>query len=830
MDNRRVAGSMEVAKKSILGKPGSVVSVEFARGEMTYKVSLTRERIFPGDAKSSPYGNAPAGATGPDVGTCGVCALYIRCRSQELTTDTPSIPAAFLSCPAGSMSHVDESPLSPVTSRPSAEHQNASRTGNASPRVLEIHPVSVSRQGQRVVPQRSDLSTSASTARRQGQADDNRNAAGRGAAGGKEFDGGSDRGQHNGGGTARGGSDATGEVQRFDAKDKWKAHEKLFADTKREGLEGLRGCAGLGRWNETASTLEDSLQRMKARSVTRAMLEESMESMETPTAGEDNEIGDATAVSDSVGSSRRSSLAPSVGARSVTEEISELEANLKLASDLLSGTRPGSGARSVQDGHEARGVNESRSDAERTWAHVEPVSSARHSKGLYHGESRVQIALRDKLLADDAAVVGAFSAQSIAQHSMQVMCHFYEAAINMKHPLYRRVQELGAELASQADALSRSAAAGDSVPQHDINVLSNKINNGLQSIVEELRIPLQLHAKPDEVVAALWGGIEEALYRGSLHVLWNYYRCATFKEEELIKQQLAKLQPLSPADISRAGGEDERASGEWGGVEVLPSDSAKAKENLAAAIEAAKSLQLWSAPVAKLLALQSCSSDVARGLGLEETGAAITSVVTLPSLVFVLIQAGVSDISSTNALLSDMLWEGMLAQDLGYCAATWDSVTAFLLEQASSSSTDSRPVSGAIEAAAAVPQPAEADTARGSGGKDGESGGKPLDEQQETGDNDRRSRDDAAVPARRQALARRPARAEDRRPQKETPKLARDPSCHMTPLEWEEERYVYACVDASEHVEYACMRPCVLRVACMRVCLRTLSVHVGVFV
>ena len=74
VDNRRVAGSMELAKKSILGKPGSVVSVELARGEMTYKVSLTRGRILPGDAKSAPYGkqNAPADAASPDCGTCKV--------------------------------------------------------------------------------------------------------------------------------------------------------------------------------------------------------------------------------------------------------------------------------------------------------------------------------------------------------------------------------------------------------------------------------------------------------------------------------------------------------------------------------------------------------------------------------------------------------------------------------------------------------------------------------------------------------------------------------------------------------------------------------------
>jgi hypothetical protein len=58
----------QVAKNCILGKPGTVVSVGFARGEMAYKVSLTRERIFPVDAKSSPNGkkNEPGDAASSD--------------------------------------------------------------------------------------------------------------------------------------------------------------------------------------------------------------------------------------------------------------------------------------------------------------------------------------------------------------------------------------------------------------------------------------------------------------------------------------------------------------------------------------------------------------------------------------------------------------------------------------------------------------------------------------------------------------------------------------------------------------------------------------------
>jgi len=58
----------QVAKNSILGKPGTVVSLGFARGGVAYKVSLTRERIFPGDEKKSPNGkkNEPGDAASSD--------------------------------------------------------------------------------------------------------------------------------------------------------------------------------------------------------------------------------------------------------------------------------------------------------------------------------------------------------------------------------------------------------------------------------------------------------------------------------------------------------------------------------------------------------------------------------------------------------------------------------------------------------------------------------------------------------------------------------------------------------------------------------------------
>ena len=58
----------QVAKNSILGKPGTVVSVGFARGGLVYKVSLTREKIFPADEKSSPNGkkNEPGDAASSD--------------------------------------------------------------------------------------------------------------------------------------------------------------------------------------------------------------------------------------------------------------------------------------------------------------------------------------------------------------------------------------------------------------------------------------------------------------------------------------------------------------------------------------------------------------------------------------------------------------------------------------------------------------------------------------------------------------------------------------------------------------------------------------------
>jgi hypothetical protein len=521
---------------------------------------------------------------------------------------------------------------------PSGLRENRPSSGNAPSSDLRFHPVNaaavhVSRLGQQVVPQYSDLLTSAASARQ--------NAADR------------DRGQN----------DKTGDAA--------------------SGGGGAKG----------------------------AMLGESMQDMETSTAG-DSELEDSTVIPSSTGdhgASQRSYLTPH---------------------DWDATSQNGTGSPTELSQVHSTEIASS-SSVERTCTHEELESPTRHSKGLYHCETlqnlklEASLRLREQLLCDDAAAVGAFSAQSAAEHSMRVMRHFYEAAMNIKHPIQRRVQDLGAELSPQADALFCSALArcrlaqGNSVSQHDIDVFSNRVNKGLQAIVEELRMPLHLHAKPDEVVNALRGGIEEALYRGYLaSPLWNYYRCSRSKEDATIKQLLAKLHLLSPADISRAG--VDCSSTEWDGIEVLLSDTAKAKTTLAAAIETAKSIQQWSAPVARLLALQSCSSDVARGLGLqmEEKSAAMASAFTLPSLVFVLIQANVSDIASTNALLSDMLWEGVLAQELGYSAATWDSVTVFLLEQASPSSAGSRPVSGAYEAAAALQLPVP-DAARGPGGDNG---------------------------------------------------------------------------------------------------------------
>lgn len=467
----------------------------------------------------------------------------------------------------------------------------------------------------------------------------------------------------------------------------------------------------------------------------------------------------------------------------------------------------------------------------------------RHSKGLYHCETvqnlnlEASLRLREQLLCDDAAAVGAFSAQSAAEHSMRVMRHFYKAAMNIKHPIHRRVQDLGAELLPQADALFCSALAncrlaqGNSVSQHDIDVFSNKVNKGLQAIVDELQSPLHLHGKPDEVVTALWGGIEEALYRGYLaSPLWNYYRCSLSKEDAIIKQLLAKLQSLSPADISRAG--VDCSSTEWNRNMVLPSDTAKAKTNLAAAIETAKSIQQWLAPVARLLVLQSCSSDVARALGLqmEEKSAVITSAVTLPSLVFVLIQASVSDIASTNVLLSDMLSEGMLAQELGYSAATWDSVTVFLLEQASPSSAGSRPVSGAYEVAAALQLP-EPDAVRRSGGDNG-AGEDKLEGGGQGSGRDDSSRKDGAAPARKKASVRRSPH-DSRRPQNETPKFALDANRNMTPLEWEKERCIVSkCRDA--HISmlsclHACKRAYIHASCVFSVCFECLRLMCMVF-
>jgi len=650
---------------------------------------------------------------------------------------------------------------------PSDLSQNRPTSGNAPSRALKFHPVNaaavnVSLLGKQVVPQYSDLSTSASSARRN-PAD-------------------SDRVQNDKTGNAASGSGGAKGKQ-----EKWKEHERLFADSI---LEGLSGFPGLGRRDDTASTLEVSLHRIKARSFTRAMLGESIQDMGTSTAG-DSEVEDSTVVPSSTGNhgaSQRSSLTP-----------------LDWAATSQNGTGSPTELSQVHS-TEIAGSN----SAERTCAHEEPERPIRHSKGLYHCETvknlklEASLRLREQLLCDDAAAVGAFSAQSAAEHSMRVMRHFYEAAMNIKHPIHRRVQDLGAELSPQADALFFSALTccrldqGNSVSQHDIDVFSNKVNKGLQAIVEELRMPLHLYAKPDEVVIALWGGIEEALYRGYLaSPLWNYYRCSMSKEDTIIKQLLAKLNSWSPADISRAG--VDCSSTEWDGIKVLPSDTPRAKTNLATAIETAKSIQQWSAPVARLLALQSCSSDVARGLGLqmEEKSAVITSAVTLPSLVFVLIQASVSDIASTNVLLSDMLWEGILAQELGYSAATWDSVTVFLLEQASPSSAGSRPVSGAYETAAALPLP-EPDAARGPGGDSGAGEGKLEDSS---------CKDGAAAPARKKASVRRSPH-ESRRPQNETPKFAMDANCNLTPLEWEKERYIVSkCRDA--HIgTLSCLNAC----------------------
>lgn len=68
----------------------------------------------------------------------------------------------------------------------------------------------------------------------------------------------------------------------------------------------------------------------------------------------------------------------------------------------------------------------------------------------------------------------------------------------------------------------------------------------------------------------------------------------------------------------------------------------------------------------------------------------------LPSLVFVLIQAGAVDICTTNGLLSDLLWEGILMQEeLGYAAVVWDSATVFLTEHLSVKDS-SRPSSDSI--------------------------------------------------------------------------------------------------------------------------------------
>jgi hypothetical protein len=157
-----------------------------------------------------------------------------------------------------------------------------------------------------------------------------------------------------------------------------------------------------------------------------------------------------------------------------------------------------------------------------------------------------------KLRAADAAVLDVDAAacgRPSAEQLIRVMEHFCRVGQEKGHPIHARVYELGTRLQDNLAALvckeevqEEQSGRRQSLTQRKSDVLSTQICTGLQTIIEGLRLPLLLHAKSEQVKAALWGGIEEALYRLFLaEPLMTHYRQAAAAEEVFHQRIMSKF-------------------------------------------------------------------------------------------------------------------------------------------------------------------------------------------------------------------------------------------------------------------------------------------------
>jgi hypothetical protein len=119
----------------------------------------------------------------------------------------------------------------------------------------------------------------------------------------------------------------------------------------------------------------------------------------------------------------------------------------------------------------------------------------------------------------------------------QVMRHFCRVAQEHGHPVFRRLHELSGQLSHKTAAFlvpgggggreggdgAEGGAGGEEGgggggEQQDVlrqmNLVSNLMSAGLQQIMQDLRRPLALHARPGHVLTALWGGVEVIRRRG----------------------------------------------------------------------------------------------------------------------------------------------------------------------------------------------------------------------------------------------------------------------------------------------------------------------------
>ena len=402
VDGKHVGGSLEVAKRHVLGRPGTSVTVEFAREGASFTVSLTRDKNFINAVAHAPQeGEGPPAAGSPSVGGQGCAAA----------APSPSNPASV-------------------------------------PRVLNTLPYKV--------PQRSDLSSG----RPPRQADR--------AKGEKE-------------------EERPGEADAELAKEKLRAQVELFADSRMDGLQGLRGlrlepsrAGGARKSGDTAdaadNTLADSLRRLVARSVTRSMAsmdwragaeegaedehatsrqgqvkpspvaeagssgatrEEEEEEEEEEGGGARQHPQDAQIAGAPVpatGSSSSSSGRSSAPARSTSNTSSSHPADAAPAAAargalLLEATE---GASAAATGPATRGtpriatksfpeqfvragalsfkelcLGEETGEAEDAAGGSSGAAGVRSSKGLYVGDSRMQTLLREKLLVADRSVLDA---------------------------------------------------------------------------------------------------------------------------------------------------------------------------------------------------------------------------------------------------------------------------------------------------------------------------------------------------------------------------------------------------------------------------------------